>query len=227
MSQPTSVIELRRLLRERLPHVRLGLAEPAPVPTVPTGLAPLDASLRGGLPQGGLTELVGDGPGSGSAQVVHAVVRRAAADGRFVALVDGADSLDVDALEPSELARLLWVRCRDASEALKASDLLLRDRNFPLVVLDLKANPASQLRRIPSSVWHRFSRLLGHHGTSLLVVTPWAMTGSAVARVRVAARLGLEAVEAGPAAASDILRFEVLRGMESVRGASDVAGQAG
>ncbi len=227
MRNPTSVVELRRLLRERLPQARLGLPEPRSTPVVPTGVPALDGALGGGIPQGGLTELVGTGPGSGSVQVLHAIVRRAAADGRFVALVDGADSLDVDALEPDELARLLWVRCRDAAEALKATDLILRDRNFPLVLLDLKANPAFQLRRVSASVWHRFGRLLSHHGSALLVVTPSSMTGAALARVRVAAGLGLDALDAGPAAALASVRFEVLRAVEAVDGAESDAKQAG
>ncbi len=214
MRNSTSVVELRKLLRDRLPQVRLGLPEPRPTPVVATGVPALDRALGGGLPQGGLTELVGTGHGSGSVQALHSVVRRAAAEGRFVALVDGADSLDVDALEPEELARLLWVRCRDAAEALKATDLILRDRNFPLVVLDLKANPAFELRRISAGVWHRFGRLLEHHGSTLLVITPSAMTGAALARVRVTAGLGLDASAGGPAAALESLRFEVLRAVE-------------
>jgi hypothetical protein len=214
MRNPDSIVELRRLLRERLPQARFGLPEPRSTPVVPTGVPGLDGALGGGIPQGGLTELVGAGPGSGSTQVLHAMVRRAAADGRFVALVDGADTLDVDALEPDELARLLWVRCRDAAEALKATDLILRDRNFPLVVLDLKANPGIQLRKVSASVWHRFGRLLSHHGSALLVITPSTMTGASLARVRVASGLGLDALDAGPAASLDSLRFEVLRATE-------------
>src|SRR5204862_1713111 len=124
------------------------------------------------LPRGGLAELVGAGPGSGSAQVVHALLRRVAHAGEYLALVDGADSFDVDAAEPTTLTRLLWVRCQKAEEALKAADLLLRDRNFPLLVLDLQLNPQAQLRKIPSSVWHRFRRLLEQNGATVLVVTP-------------------------------------------------------
>src|SRR5262245_23197830 len=107
----TSIVDLRRVLSGRFPgaHARRGPL-PANAP-ISTGVAALDAILGGGLPKGRFTELVGDGPGSGSAQVLHALLRRVSRDGQFLALVDGADSFDVDAERPETLARLLWVRC--------------------------------------------------------------------------------------------------------------------
>jgi len=107
-----NIVELRRLLAERFPRVRNGFADALPVDACPTGVAALDDLLGGGLPRGQLTELVGAGPGSGSVQVLHAWLRRVAADGQFLALVDGADGFDVDAVEPDALARLLWCVAR-------------------------------------------------------------------------------------------------------------------
>lgn len=66
--------------------------------------------------EGSITELVGEGNGSGSAQVLHAVLHAVAQSGRFTALVDGADSFDVDAAMPEVLARMLWVRCAGAEK---------------------------------------------------------------------------------------------------------------
>src|SRR4029434_9847724 len=126
---------------------------------IPTGVPALDVLLGGGLPIGDLTELVGDGQGTGTAQVIHSLLEVAAAGGRFVTLVDGMDSFDVDAASPTAVARRLWVRCRSPAEALKATDVVLRDRNLPLVVLDLKLNATRELRRLVSSVWHRLRRL--------------------------------------------------------------------
>lgn len=211
------LVDLRRLLAERFPGAH---ARPAPGPASsamavpqgwPTGVPALDSLLGGGLPRGELTELVGVGPGSGSAQVLHAVLARATSDGRFLALVDGADSFDVDAAEPDQLARLLWVRCRNAGEALQATDLILRDRNLPLVVLDLKLNPVRELQRIASSVWHRLGRIAEHNGTTLLVVTPFPLVGAVSLRVEVRAALGPGALAASAAERLDRLRFETLR----------------
>jgi RecA/RadA recombinase len=179
--------------------------------TVTTGIAVLDELLGGGWPKGKLSELVGIGAGSGSAQVIHALLHRVAAGGQFLVLVDGMDSFDVDAVEVDALARLLWVRCTKADEALKAADILLRDRNFPFVVVDLKLNSIAQLRKIQSSVWHRYRRLQEQNGTTLLVVTPTQLVGGAHCRVRVESKLGLEAITRPPVEVAGQLRFDLLR----------------
>ena len=209
-----NIVELRRVLADRFPHARLALERRKPGAARATGVPALDELLGGGLPQGELTELVGAGPGSGSAQVIHAVLQRTASDGQFLALVDGVDGFDVDTVEPGILARLLWVRCAQAEEALKATDLLLRDRNFPIVVLDLKLNPLVELRRISSSIWFRFRRLLEQNQTTFLVVTPHSLVSGAACRVRVESRLGLGALEQSPSEVLNQLQFDLLRSAE-------------
>jgi RecA/RadA recombinase len=207
MPVPASIVDLRQLLRERLPRARLGFAPVAPRAVLATGVPALDAALEGGLPVGETAELTG----TGTAEVLHALLRQAAADGRFVALVDGVDSFDADAAEPAELARLLWVRCRTAAEAVAATDLLLRDRNFPLVVLDLKLNPAAELRRLSGSVWHRFGRLREQHRTTLLVLTAQPFVNGATVRVQLRRKTGLEGLEQSVAERLAGLDFTVLR----------------
>ena len=211
MRATNNIVELRQLLAERFPHLRQGVAVPAAVETRSSGVPALDAVLGGGLPRGEFTEIVAEGDGSGSAQVIHACLRQAAADGQFLVLVDGADSFDVTAVDPDILARLLWVRCTDASEAFKATDLLLRDRNFPLVILDLKLNPAGQLRKISGSVWHRYGRLIEQNRATVLVVTPFQFVSGAACRVRLESRLGLDALSKSPGSLIDELRFTLLR----------------
>lgn len=223
---PTSnLVELRRLLAERFPNVRRGFALAPTIAAFPTGVPALDALLHGGLRRGQLTELVGAGDGSGSAQVIHALLRCVAADGKFLALIDGLDSFDVDAVEPDVLARLLWVRCAKADDAIKAADILLRDRNFPFVVIDLKLNPVAQLRKIPANVWHRFRRLQEQNGTTALVVTPTQLVGGAHCRVRVESQLGIGAMADWPAEVLARLQFELLRAAENEEG--DTIGNVG
>ncbi|MSU33744.1 MAG: hypothetical protein EXS36_01255 [Pedosphaera sp.] len=219
MSAPAQIIELRRILAERFPRAQ---ARPvAPLPAVqPTGVPALDELLGGGLPRGEFTELVGAGHGSGSAQVIHSLLRETAAQGRYLALVDGADSFDCTAVAPVILSRLLWVRCRQADEALKAVDLLLRDPNFPLVVLDLKLNPVTELRRIQGTVWFRLARLREQHRSTLLLVSPYPLGSGVNHRIQIDARLGLEALRNTPEQLRNGLHFELLRaapGVEDVR----------
>jgi hypothetical protein len=87
-------------------------------------------------------------------------------------VIDGSDSLDVTQFEQSVLSRLFWVRCRSVPEALKAADLMLRDSNFSLVMLDLKLNPESQLRKIPAATWYRLQRLIEKTSTVFVIFTP-------------------------------------------------------
>ncbi|MCC7374627.1 MAG: hypothetical protein IT581_08220 [Verrucomicrobiales bacterium] len=214
MPSPANVLDLRRMLSERFPSAHLRPVS-SKVPALATGVPELDVLLGGGLPKGEVTELVGEGDGSGSAQVIHALVGQAAREGRFLALVDAADSFDVDAPASAALSRLLWVRCRGTEEAFKATDLLLRDRNIPLVILDLKPVSLAQCRKVPSSVWHRYARITEHQGTTLLVVTPCALVGSVAVRVETRAQLGLEALQALPALNVARLRFQLLRSSET------------
>jgi hypothetical protein len=213
-SATTSLVSLRRVLSERFPKAHSSRRRLVASPVLASGIPALDHLLGGGWPKGKLVELVGIGAGSGSAQVIHALLHRVAAGGQFLALVDGMDSFDVDAVEAGVLARLLWVRCTRADEALKAADILLRDRNFPFVVVDLKLNPVAQLRKIQSSVWHRFRRLQEQNGTTLLVVTPTQLVGGAHCRVRVESKLGMEVMTRPPAELLASLQFELLRADE-------------
>lgn len=207
MPSDTQLIELRQFLAERLPRARLGMAPERMVPAaLPTGIESIDQGLGGGLPQGAFTELVAPGEGSGSAQFIHSLLRHTASAGRLLTLVDGADSLDIDALEPDALAHLLWVRCRSTAEALQTTDLLLRDRNIALVVLDLKLNPAHELRRIPGTLWYRLSRLMEQHGGTVLVITPQPLVAGAAARIVSRTRLDHRDLERSPDTLD--LRFE-------------------
>jgi hypothetical protein len=199
MPTDAKLIELRQFLAERLPQARLGIAPArAASETLPTGLESVDRALGGGLPRGAFTELVAPGEGSGSAQFIHALLRHTASIGRFLTLVDGADSLDIDALEPEALAHLLWIRCRSTAEALQTTDLLLRDRNIALVVLDLKLNPAHELRRIQGTLWYRFGRLMEQQGGTVLVVTPQPLVSGAAARIVSRTRLDIRDLERRP-----------------------------
>ena len=105
---------------------------------------------------------------------------------RPVALIDGRDSFDPSAsggLGNACLHHLLWVRCTKALDATKAADLLLRDGNFPLVIVDLVLNPPADLSKIPQTSWYRLQRLVESAPTACLVLTRQGMVSSAQLKI--------------------------------------------
>lgn len=210
MAAHKNIVELRQLLLDRFPHLRLSAQRGAPRDRWPTGVARVDALLRGGLPRGAMTELIGSGRTGGTAVLVHALLQQVARSRQLAALVDGADSFDATALEQPVLSRLLWVRCTGAAMALKAADILLRDRNLPLVILDLKMSTARELRKISATTWHRWQRILEQGSTAFLIVTPQPMVGGAEHRIEVKNRFSLEDLEREPSQLLEELVLELL-----------------
>jgi hypothetical protein len=186
MAASAKIIDLRNLLAERFPHPLLTTAT-----RLITGLPFLDEPIGGGLPRGAITELIsparsdthsvagGPRPSAGSASLIHALISFAYRDNYFLALIDGRDSFDASILNNAWLQHLLWVRCSKASEAIKAADLLLRDGNFPLVIVDLVLNAPEELRKIPQTNWYRLQRLVETIPTACLVLTRYEMVASA------------------------------------------------
>ena len=160
-----------------------------------TGIATLDETLEGGLPKGALVEIVSALPGCGASSLLVSLLRKNAAASRWSALIDGHDNFDPATAGEAVLSSLLWVRCRTADEALRSADLLLRDGNLPLVVLDLRGNPEAELRRIPTPQWYRLQRAIEPTGTAGLVLTPRAMIPCAQARLLLQNRPGLDALD--------------------------------
>lgn len=180
-----NIVQIRQFLAEKFPGVRIG-SEPAPAGDVPvwsTGVWALDNALRGGLPRATVTELCAPDDSWGSALVLRQLIRQAAASHQWLALIDGADSFDPGAFENATLENVLWLRCKNAAEAVKATDLVLRDGNLPIIVVDLAVNPARELRKIPSSTWYRFQRLVEEGAAAFLAITPAPMASSAKHRI--------------------------------------------
>ena len=170
----SSIIDLRQLLAERFPQTSA-----APLARLETGLPSLDEVINGGLPKNAITELSSPNLSAGSALLIHALLHRAHRLGFFVALIDGRDSFDPQATTNSALRNLLWVRCPKTSEAIQAADLLLRDGNFSLVILDLVLNASEELRKIPQTNWYRLQRLVEAVPTAFLVLTRQSIISSA------------------------------------------------
>jgi hypothetical protein len=171
------IVDLRKLLTERFPH------PPLSAPTrLRTGLPFLDAMV-GGLPKGAITESISPQISAGSASLISALLQAAQRGRYFLALIDGRDSFDPGPLGNSSLRHLLWVRCHNALETIKAADLLLRDGNFPLVIADLVLNAPDELRKIPQTSWYRLQRLVEPTSTAFLVLSRRSMVSSAQLKI--------------------------------------------
>ena len=124
---PLSLAELVRLLPP----------PPPAVPTIPTGIAALDAVLQGsGLPRGRLTELAGP-VGSGKTTLARAIVEATVAGQGWVAYIDAQRTLDArDWVHLGDAEGVWMIRPHDATRAAWCADVLLRSGAFALVVLD-------------------------------------------------------------------------------------------
>lgn len=174
------IVDLRNLLAGRFPSA------PSPAPTFLTTKLPfLDHAIGGGFPKSAITELISPQPSAGSASLIHALLQCARRDRYFLALIDGRDSFDPFAFGPgnASLGHLLWVRCIKTFEAIKAADLLLRDGNFPLVIVDLVLNAPEELRKIPQTSWYRLQRLVEAASTACLIMSRQSMVSSAQLKI--------------------------------------------
>src|SRR6266403_5687201 len=190
MATPAVIIDLRKALSERFP------ARSAPAASVlTTGLPFLDRASGGGLPKSAITKLITPRPSAGSGSLIHALLRAAQRDRHFVALIDGSDSFDPGSSDNSALRHLLWIRCRKALDSVKAADFLLRDGNFPLVIVDLVLNSLEELRKIPQTSWYRLQRLVESVPTVCLVLTQYEMVSSAQLKLVLENSWNLETLE--------------------------------
>ena len=162
-----TIVQLRKILAERFPQGTLSSST-----FLSTGIHGLDLSLGGGLRRGSVAQVVVPHPSGGSALILHDIIQTM--QDRFVALIDGKNSFEPLAETPF----LLWLRCQNAIQATKAADLLVRDGNFALTILDLKQNGPQELRKIPATTWYRLQRVVEETRATLLLLTRYYISGS-------------------------------------------------
>jgi recombination protein RecA len=130
--------EIADSLSARIPAA-LSMRVRAEPERVPCGLAALDALLRGGLPEGTLTEFIG-AEGSGRTSAALAYAAATTRDGNVCAWIDVSNALSPEnaAANGIELERLLWVRCEVPPEGTPVSEEF---RNTPGIVQDSSIPP--------------------------------------------------------------------------------------
>jgi recombination protein RecA len=137
---------------------------------VSTGIPEIDSCV-GGLPRGAMTEIYGP-PCSGRTSLLISALASRTVDGEVCALVDARDSFDPATASAAgvELKQLLWVRCRNIEQALRATDLLIQAGGFGLVAVDLGDVPPQTVRYVPLHAWFRFRRAVEDTPTILMLV---------------------------------------------------------
>src|SRR5579871_5233579 len=137
---------------------------------VTTGIPSLDAVV-GGLPRGAMTEICGP-PCSGRTSVLLSALAARTAEGEMCALIDARDSFDPALASAAgvELRQVLWVRCQNADQALRATDLLIQAGGFGMVAVDLSDVAPKIVRYVPLNAWFRFRRAVEDTPTVLMVL---------------------------------------------------------
>ena len=139
--------------------------------TVPSGIDALD-SATGGLRRGAITEIFGL-PSSGKTSMLLSILAAATARDEVCALVDGNDAFCPQSGTDSgiDLKRLLWVRCRNADQTIKAADLLLQSGGFGIVAIDLSDLLPQALQSVGLATWFRFQRAIEKTPTVLVILS--------------------------------------------------------
>ncbi len=153
-----------------------------PQESLATGVEPLDRLLPGGLPKGKLVEIVGR-LSSGRFSIGLAALASVTSAGEPAALLDSGEHLDPQAAAAAgvDLELLLWVRPRRIKETLAAAEMLLA-AGFPLIVADFGLS-ARGGRFVPDAAWIRLARASLAQESSLLLLTPYRMSGIAAEAV--------------------------------------------
>ncbi len=201
---------LQALLRKRkLDRTLTTVCPPTAESFAPFHLEALDRVLRGGLPRGQTSEIVGPAS-SGRTSLGWAALSAATSRGELVALVDTFDRFDPGTAADAGLAlsQLLWVRGqalsktagaldpawvpgvraasgpgtlleRTVDRAIKALNLIVQSGVCTLVVLDLIDVPAAGLARVPMATWLRIQRVVEGTDTAVLLLAATPVARSA------------------------------------------------
>jgi recombination protein RecA len=180
-------------------------------PVAATGIAEIDLLLRGGLPVGTISEVVGP-ECSGRTSLALTFIARMTQAAKVCAWVDVSDTLHPESAAAIgvDLLRLLWVRCgRPAApvlpqkqgpkptklatrrskswsrldQALRVTDLLLQGGGFSCIVLDMGSLPAEYALRVPLATWFRFRAAAERRQSNVLLLTPHACSRNSAGTV--------------------------------------------
>lgn len=178
LSGSDKVVALRRLLDERHP-----VARPKSARLIPYGVPVLDEILGGGLRTGVLTEFVSERASTGNQSALGSLLVTTRHKGQRVALVDAAGAFDIEGLNDEVIAHVVWVRCATLGECWRAADLVARDPNYAVTVIDVRGRPLREVARTRDSIWTRLQRAAEQAETAVLIQSDSAIVPNAAFRV--------------------------------------------
>jgi hypothetical protein len=179
--------------------------EPLQVPALPV--------LPGGIPRGGILELIGRRSSGRTAVSLH-ILAQATQRGEICAVIDANDNFHpASAVQAGVcLDRIVWVRCGgNAEHAMRSADLLLHAGGFGVVMLDVTEVAMRILNHIPLSYWFRFQRAVENTATILLVNTRTSQARSCAANA-----ITLELKSPVWSGSNDAPLFRFLQGLETL-----------
>ena len=139
----------------------------------------------------GFVEIV-DTHGLSSAQMhIESCLKEAPTLHFHAAFIEAQPRWCPDYLSEGVLSHTLWTRCDSGEQALKAADVLVRDENFQLVVIDLRQLSKRALQQIPQGHWYRLQRINSNQSSTLVVATPAPMIAAAHMRVEIQAKFDM------------------------------------
>lgn len=205
-ASPSNVAALRSLLAARFPErVRKSTG------LIATGVRAIDDALGGGLPAGRLTELVSTAPGTGGQTVLAELLRTTRRARKRVALIDGANGFVAEDVPADALRHLVWVRAHNANETFAAADIIVRDGNYAVVVLDLRGIAQRTLLKTPATMWHRLRHATEASPSAVLVQTTTGLVPTVPCRLVLRENIPLAQRSTPRATLTDAINVEVER----------------
>lgn len=134
-----------------------------------TGLQDIDRVCGGGIPGGALCEFLAPRNSCGAQTVLRHLLQAARRQLLYVALVEMGSAFDPGSVPESALESLLWLQCKTVKAALQAADVIVRDDNISLLLIDLRAAGRNPSGGIAGTAWYRLQRALAKTSTATIL----------------------------------------------------------
>jgi hypothetical protein len=184
----SSIAIVRSQIERRIPGA-LTVYEHQTPDVFPTGIATLDQQL-GGIPKGGITQICTPaGTNSGRTTLLMSLLAQVTREKEeFCAVVDATDGFDPESASMMGVcfSRLLWARCGDTGmkaleRSFRATDILIQNGGFGVIVLNLAYIEEKLIRKVPHASWFCLARKIERTSTAFVVLLPYSAAQSCAA----------------------------------------------